>query len=89
MFYFLKSRERTDSKNTKVAKTNEGKLMVLLKCDVYDSKRLRFTKEQEASELLNSLQLKTHLHEIPYVDPTLFERYKMHEIVNIFLLVGG
>ena len=63
--------------------------MVLLKCDVYDSKTLRFTKEQEASELLNSLLLKTHLHEIPYVDPTLFERYKMHEIVNIFLLAGG
>ena len=45
----LKCREKADSKNPKVAKTNTGKLINLSKCAACDTKRLRFIKEQEAS----------------------------------------
>ena len=47
---------------------------------------MRFIKEQEASELLSSLRIKTALRKIFLVGPLLFQRYKMNEIVNKFLL---
>ena len=46
--------------------------MVLLKCEVCDSKKSKFIKEQEASELLSSLGIKTPLSKIPLVGPLLF-----------------
>ena len=46
--------------------------MLLSKCAVCDSKKSKFIKQQEASELLSSLGIKTHLNEIPSVGPLLF-----------------
>ena len=43
--YCLKCREKTDSKSPKVAKTNKGKLIILSKCTVSDTKISRFIKE--------------------------------------------
>ena len=40
--------------------------MFLSKCAVYDSKKLKFIKEQEASGLLSSLGIKIPLSKIPY-----------------------
>ena len=67
--------------------------MFLSKCAVWDSKKLKFIKEQEASELLGSLGIETPLREIPLVGPLLFQRdkqvntrYKMNEIINKLLL---
>ena len=57
----LKCRKNTESKNPKVAKTNNGRIMLLSKCAVYDRKKSKFIKEQEASRLLNSLGTKTAL----------------------------
>ena len=39
---------------------------------VYDSKKLKFIKEKEASGLLSSLAIKTPLSKIPLVSPLLF-----------------
>ena len=39
---------------------------------VYDSKKLKFIKEKEASGLLSSLAIKTSLSKIPLVSPLLF-----------------
>ena len=58
MTYCLKCRKDTESKNLQVAKTNKGKLNLLSECAVCKSKKLRFVKEQEASEFLNYLGLK-------------------------------
>ena len=41
--------------------------MLLWKCEVYDSKKSKFIKEQEASGLLGSLKIKTTLSKIPLV----------------------
>ena len=39
--------------------------MLLLKCTVYNSKKSRFIKEQEASGLLSELEIRTALSKIP------------------------
>ena len=68
--YCLKYRKNTESKNPKVAKTKNGRIMLLSQYVVCDSKKSKFIKEQEASRLLSSLGIKTPL--IPLIGPLLF-----------------
>ena len=42
-------RKNTESKNPKVVKTKNGRIMLLSKCDVYDSEKPNFIQEREAS----------------------------------------
>ena len=70
--YCLKCRKNTESKNPKVAKTKNERIMFLSKCAVCDSKKSKFIKEQEASGLLTSLGRRTLLNKIPSVCPFLF-----------------
>ena len=51
--YSLKRRKDTESKNPKVVKTKNGRITLLSKCAVCNSKK--FLKEQEAWGLLTSL----------------------------------
>ena len=95
LLFCLKCRENTECKNPKVVKTKNRRIRLLLKCEVCNSKKSKFIKEQEASRLLSSLGIKTPLSKIPLVGPLLFQkpqqvnaRYKMNEIVNKFLLAG-
>ena len=46
--------------------------MLLSKCVVCDSKKLKFLKEQKARELLSSLRIRTALSKTPRLDPLLF-----------------
>ena len=68
----LKCRKNTESKNPKVVRTKNGRIMLLSKCEVCDSKTSKFIKEQEASGLLSSLGIKTPLNKIPLLAPHLF-----------------
>ena len=68
----LKCRKNTGSKNPMVVKTKKERIMVLSKCAVYDSKKSKFIKEQEASRLLSSLGIERPLSKIPLVGPLLF-----------------
>ena len=70
--YCSKCRKNTESKNQKVAKTKNGRIMLLSKCAVCDSKKSKFSKEQEANGLLSSLGINTRLIIIPSVGPLLF-----------------
>ena len=71
--YCLKCRKNTESKNPKVVRTKTGRIMLLSKCEVCDSKKLKFIKEREASGLLlSSLRIKTPLNKIPLLDPLIF-----------------
>ena len=73
LWYCLKCRKNTESKNLKVARTKNGRIMLLSKCAVCDSKNSKFIKHQEASGLLSSLGIKTLLSKIPVVGgPPLF-----------------
>ena len=70
--YCLKCRKNTESKNPKVTRTKNGKIMLLSKCTVCDSKKSKFIKQQETSGLLSSLGIKIPLSKIPLVGPFLF-----------------
>ena len=59
--YCLKCRQNTESKSSKVVRAKTGRMMLLSKCDVCDSKKLKFIKEQKASGLFSSLGIKTLL----------------------------
>ena len=70
--YCLKCRKNTESKNPKVVKTKNGRIMLLSKCALCDSQKAKFIKEEEASGLLSSLAIKTPLSNIPVVGLLLF-----------------
>ena len=53
--YCLKGRKNTESKNLKVVKNNNGKIMFLSKYAVCNSKKLKFPKEQEIRRSLTNL----------------------------------
>ena len=57
--YCLKCRKSTESKNPKVVRTENGRIMLLSKCAVCNSKKSKFIKGQEASELLSSSGIRT------------------------------
>ena len=70
--YCLECREKTDSKNLRVVKTKNRRMMVLSNCAVSGSKKLRFVKKQETSEILRNLGLRIYLSKISLVRPILF-----------------
>ena len=70
--YCLKCRKNTEKENPKVVKSKNGRIMILSKCEVCNSKKLKFIKEQEARGSLSSLEIKTPLSKIPLLCPLLF-----------------
>ena len=64
--YCLKCRKNTDSKNPKVVRTKHGRIVLLLKSSVCNSKKSKFLKEQEAQRLLSSIEIKTPLSQITF-----------------------
>ena len=68
----IKNQKRfEESKYPKVVKTNNGRIMLLLTCEVRDSKKSKFSKEEEVSGLLGNLGVKTS-SKISFVGPLLF-----------------
>ena len=67
----LKCRKNTESKNPKIARTKNGRIMLLSKCAGCDSKTSKFIKQAEASGLLSSLGIKAPLNKIPLLGPLL------------------
>ena len=65
--FCLKCRKNTESKNPKVVKTRNGRIMLLSKSAVCGTKKSKIIKEKEASRLLSSLGIKTLLSKIPLV----------------------
>ena len=53
--YCVKCRKNTETKNQKVVRTKNGRIMLLSKCAVCTSKKLKFLKEQEAKGLSGAL----------------------------------
>ena len=67
----MECRKTTESKNLKVVRTKNGRVMLLSKTEVCNSKKSTFIKEQEASGLLSSLGIKTPSSKIPLLGPFL------------------
>ena len=53
--YCLKCRKNTESKNPKVSKAKNVRIMLLSKCSVCNSKTSKLLKEQEARGLRSNL----------------------------------
>ena len=70
--YCLKCSKNTESKNPKLVKTKNGRIILLSKCAMWYSKKSRFIKEQEATGLLSSLGIKALLSNISLVGALLF-----------------
>ena len=70
--FCLKCKGNTESKNPKVSKTTNGKTMILSTCTIYNNKKSKFIKEQQAKGLLSNLGLKTPLNKIPLLGDILF-----------------
>ena len=70
--YCLKCRKNIESIDPKVLKTTNGKIMILLKCAICDSKKSKFIKEQQAKGLLSNLGIRTPLNKIPLLGDILF-----------------
>ena len=68
----MKCRKNTESKNPKVVAAKNVRIMLLSKCEVWDSKKSKFIKEPEARGLLSILRTKALLSKIPLVGPLLF-----------------
>ena len=59
--FCLKCRNNKESKNPKLARTRNGRIMLLSKCAVSDSKKSKLIKGQDASGLSSSLVIKAPL----------------------------
>ena len=70
--YILKRKKNTENINPKVSKTNNGKTMMLSKCAICGSKKSKFIKKQEVSEILSSVGIRTPLNKIPVLGDILF-----------------
>ena len=70
--YCLKCKKYTKNINPQVSSTINGKLMILPKCAICDSKKSKFITKQEAKGILSSLRIKTPLCKIPLLGDVLF-----------------
>ena len=68
LLYCFKCRKNTEKKN---AWTKKGTVMFLSKCAVFDNRKSKFMKQQEATGSLSSLGIKATLVKIPSVGPLL------------------
>ena len=60
----MKCRKNKESKNPTAVNSKNGRIMLLSNCEVWNSKKSTFIKEQEASVLLSSLGIKTSIIKI-------------------------
>ena len=70
--YCLKCKKHTKNINPQISNTSIGRIMILSKCSICDSKKSRFIKKQEAKGLLNKLGIKALFSELPILGDILF-----------------
>ena len=70
--YCLKCRKNPENIDPKVSASSNGRAMILSKCAICGSKKLRFIKNQEAKGLLSKLGIKTSLSKVPILGDILF-----------------
>ena len=70
--YCLKCKKHTKNINPQVSSTSNGKLMILSKCAICNSKKSRFMKNQKAKRSLSKLGIKTLFNNLPILGDILF-----------------
>ena len=71
--YCLKCRKYTKNINLQVSGASNGKIVILSKCAICNSKKSKFINRQEAKGLLSKLGIKTPLNKIPILSDIHFE----------------
>ena len=66
--YCVKCRRDTESIDAKMVRTKKNRLVMQSKCSVFEIKKSRFVKEQEAKGLLINLGNETPLDKIPLLN---------------------
>ena len=72
LWYCLNYQKNTKSKNPKIARTKNGRIILLSKFKVCDSEKSNFITQQETIALLSSLRIKSPFSKITLVGPLLF-----------------
>ena len=70
--YCLRCKKNTENIDPKVFATSNGRTVILSKCAIFDSKKSRFIKNQEAKGLLSNLGIRTPLSKVPILGDILF-----------------
>ena len=70
--YCLKYRKYIENINPQVSSTSNGKIMILSKCAICNSKKSKFINKQEAKGLLSKLGIKTPFSKLPILGDILF-----------------
>ena len=70
--YCLKCRKYTKNINPQVSSTSNGKIMILSRCAICNTKKCKFIKKQEVKRLLSKLGIKTPLSKIAILGDNLF-----------------
>ena len=71
--YCLKCKKHTENINPQVSSTSNGKVMILSKCAICNSKKSKFINKQEAKGLLSKLGIKTPLSKLPILGAFCFK----------------
>ena len=67
-----KKKKKTESIDSKVSATSNGRTMISSKCAMCGSKKSKFIKKQEAKGLLSNLGIRTPLSKIAILGDVLF-----------------
>ena len=70
--YCLKCKKHTKNINPQVSSTSNGKVMILSKCAICNSKKSKFINKQETRGLLSKLDIKTPFSKLPILGDILF-----------------
>ena len=76
LLYCLRCKQNAESKDLKVVKIKNRRIMLLSKCVMHDNKKSKFINDQELSGLLSNLGIKTPLRKILLVGLPLFKSIK-------------
>ena len=72
MTYCLKCKRNTKNIDAKMIKTKNGRVILSSKCVACGNKKSRFITEQEASGILSSVGIRSHLSKIPLLGDVFF-----------------
>ena len=70
--YCLKCKKNTKNINPQVSSTSNGKIMILSKWAICNSKKSKFINNQEAKGLLSKLGIKIPFSKLPILGDILF-----------------
>ena len=70
--YCLKYKKHTKNINPQVSSISNGKVMILSKCAICNSKKSKFVNKQEAEGFLSKLGIRTPLNKVPILGDILF-----------------